>query len=350
MTAANNDNRSATAAAGDAAARPAEPGGPAPATAGLALRGALAGWRPDRLDIGIAVVVLAVIVAGALTTRFFSLANARAILASSAWVGITAIGATVVMIAGSAVSLAVSQTATVAAMIFFETQQLGLPLAIILTLLAGVAITALQGAVIGYWAANPIVLTIAAGFAIDGVAIWISGGTTVYPKVTAFNGLNDTPLGLPLAVYVLLGLTVVAEWFLRRTTAGRQIYLLGENPAGARVAGLPVARVTVSAWAFFGACIALTGIFLAAFNTIANSSVGGTLSLDAIAAVLVGGTAIGGGKGSAVRTLGGAVLISAISDLLLLRGFSTGIQLLVKGILVLLVVIAVHVRSARGRR
>jgi ribose/xylose/arabinose/galactoside ABC-type transport system permease subunit len=364
MTAANNDNRSATAAAGDAAARPAEPGGPAPATAGLALRGALAGWRPDRLDIGIAVVVLAVIVAGALTTRFFSLANARAILASSAWVGITAIGATVVMIAGSAVSLAVSQTATVAAMIFFETQQLGLPLAIILTLLAGVAITALQGAVIGYWAANPIVLTIAAGFAIDGVAIWISGGTTVYPKVTAFNGLNDTPLGLPLAVYVLLGLTVVAEWFLRRTTAGRQIYLLGENPAAAqatrlplarvtvraRAAGLPVARVTVSAWAFFGACIALTGIFLAAFNTIANSSVGGTLSLDAIAAVLVGGTAIGGGKGSAVRTLGGAVLISAISDLLLLRGFSTGIQLLVKGILVLLVVIAVHVRSARGRR
>jgi ribose/xylose/arabinose/galactoside ABC-type transport system permease subunit len=108
--------------------------------------------------------------------------------------------------------------------------------------------------------------------------------------------------------------------------------------------------VTVLAWAFFGACIALTGIFLAAFNTSANSDLGGTLSLDAIAAVLVGGTAIGGGKGSALRTLGGAVLISAISDLLLLRGFSTGIQLLVKGILVLLVVIAVHVRSTRGRR
>lgn len=350
MTAADNNNRSATAAAGDAPAGAAEPGVAAPAPALRVLRDALTGWRPDSLDIGIAIVVLAVIVAGALTTRFFSLANARAILASSAWVGITAIGATVVMIAGSAVSLAVSQTATVAAMIFFETQQFGLPMAIALTLLAGVAITALQGAVIGYWTANPIVLTIAAGFAIDGVAIWISGGTTVYPRVTAFNGLNDTPLGLPLAVYVLLGLTVVAEWFLRRTTAGRQMYLLGENPAAARAAGLPVARITVIAWAVFGACIALTGIFLAAFNTIANSSLGGTLSLDAIAAVLVGGTAIGGGKGSAVRTLGGAVLISAISDLLLLRGFTAGIQLLVKGILVLLVVIAVHVRSARGRR
>jgi ribose/xylose/arabinose/galactoside ABC-type transport system permease subunit len=350
MTKANNDDRFALAEASDTPARPADAATATPGPAGGTFRRAPAGWRAGPLDIGIVVVVLAVIVTGALTTRFFSLANARAILASSAWVGITAIGATLVMIAGSAVSLAVSQTATVAAMIFLETQQFGLPAAIVLTLLAGVAITALQGAVIGFWAANPIVLTIAAGFAIDGAAIWISGGTTVYPRVTAFNGLNDTPLGLPLAVYVLLGLTVVAEWFLRRTTAGRQVYLLGDNRAAARAAGLPVARVTVSAWAFFGACIALTGIFLAAFNTSANSSLGGTLSLDAIAAVLVGGTAIGGGKGSALRTLGGAVLISAISDLLLLRGFATGTQLLVKGILVLMAVIAVHVRSTRGRR
>jgi ribose/xylose/arabinose/galactoside ABC-type transport system permease subunit len=303
----------------------------------------------DPLDLGIAMVVVAVIVTGVLTTRFFSLANARAILASTAWVGITAIGATLVMIAGSAVSLAVAQTATVVAMIFLATQQLGLAAAIVLALACGVGITALQGAIIGFWTANPVVLTIAAGFAIGSVATWISGGSTVYPKVTAFNGLNATPLGLPLAVYVLLGVTAVAQWVLRRTTVGRQLYLVGENPAAARAAGLPVGRVTVIAWAFFGACIALTGVFLAAFNTSANASLGGTLSLDAIAAVLAGGTAIGGGRGSALQTLGGAVLISAISDLLLLRGFSTGIQLLVKGLLVLFVVIAVHVRSTRGR-
>lgn len=346
MTTASNDHPAAVAATAD---DPAERAGAGPAPARGAFSRASARWRPDSLDLGIGVVVLAVIVTGILTTRFFSLDNARAILASSASVGIAAIGATVVMIAGSAVSLAVAQTATVAAMIFLSTQQFGLPAAIVLALASGVAITALQGAVIGFWKANPIVLTIAAGFAVDGVAIWISGGSTVYPKVTAFNGLNDTPLGLPLAVYVLLAVTVLAQWFLRRTT-GRQMYLIGENPAAARAGGLPVARVTVIAWAFFGACIALTGIFLAAFNTSANSALGGTLSLNAIAAVLVGGTAIGGGKGSALRTLGGALLISAISDLLLLRGFSAGIQLLVKGVLVLLVVIAVHVRATRGRR
>ena len=326
MTIADNDRRPGT-------------GGPA----------AVRRWLSP-LDLGIAVVVLAMVITGAVTHRFFSLDNARAILASTASTGITAIGATLVMIAGSAVSLAASQTATVVAMVFLSAQQLGLPAAIVLALLCGVAVTALQGAIIGFWTANPIVLTIAAGFADRQPATWISGGTTVYPKVTAFGGLNSTPLGLPMAVYILLALTVLAQWILRSTAVGRQMYLVGDNPAAARAAGLPVGRVTVVAWAFFGACIALTGVFLAAFNTSANAQLGGTLSLDAIAAVLVGGTAIGGGKGSALRTLGGAVLISVISDLLLLRGFSTGIQLLVKGILVLLVVIAVHVRSARGQR
>jgi ribose/xylose/arabinose/galactoside ABC-type transport system permease subunit len=153
-----------------------------------------------------------------------------------------------------------------------------------------------------------------------------------------------------LAVYVLIAVTVVAEWFLRRTTPGRQMYLVGENRAAARAAGLPVGRVTVIAWASFGACIALTGVFLASFNTSATVSLGGTLTLDAVAAVLVGGTAIAGGRGSAVRTLTGAVFISVVSDLLLLRGFSTGVQILVKGILVLAVVISLHVRATRGRR
>ncbi|MFD1045842.1 ABC transporter permease, partial [Kibdelosporangium lantanae] len=64
----------------------------------------------------------------------------------------------------------------------------------------------------------------------------------------------------------------------------------------------------------------------------------------------VGGTAIAGGHGSAMRTLGGALLISTISDVLLLRGFSTGVQILVKGVLVLVVVITVHVRTTRNRR
>ncbi|MBO3749913.1 ABC transporter permease [Streptosporangiaceae bacterium NEAU-GS5] len=319
---------------GDAAGRDQRPGSPG-----------------DRyLGIGLAVALLALAVLAVTTHRFLSLDNARAILASAAFVGIAAIGATPVMIAGSAVSLATSQTATVVAMLFLATQQLGLWTALLIAVAAGVALTGAQGAIIGFWGSNPIVLTIAAGFAIGGAATWFSGGTPVNPAARGFDVLNSAPLGLPLAVYVLLVTTAVAQWSLRRTTAGRQMYLIGENRAAARAAGLPVGRVTVLAWAFFGACVSLTGVFLAAFNTSATVTLGGTLTLDAIAAVLVGGTAIAGGRGSAVRTLGGALLIAAISDVLLLRGYSTGAQILVKGLLVLVVVIAVHVRTTRGQR
>ncbi|MFY1697899.1 MULTISPECIES: hypothetical protein [unclassified Solwaraspora] len=108
--------------------------------------------------------------------------------------------------------------------------------------------------------------------------------------------------------------------------------------------------MTVLAWAFLGGCTALTGVFLASFTTSATVTLGGTLTLDAIAAVLVGGTAIAGGRGSAWQTLGGAVLIAVISDVLLLRGFSTGMQILAKGLLVLAVVVLVHLRTTRSTR
>ena len=303
--------------------------------------------RPGSLAVALAVLVVVLLPVAVTTERFLTLGNARAILASAALVGITAIGATLVMIAGSAVSMAASQTATVVAMVFLATLDQGLLVATLLALLGGVVLTAVQGLAVGYWEANPIVLTIAAGFAIGGGAIWFSGGTPVSAASGGYDVLNATPLGLPLAVYVLLVLAVLAEWMLRRTTAGRQLYLVGENRAAARAAGLPVGRVTVVAWAFFGLCLAITGVFLAAFNTSATTNLAGTLTLDAIAAVLVGGTAIAGGKGSALRTLGGAVLISVISDVLLLRGYSTGVQILVKGILVLAVVVLVHVRGRR---
>jgi simple sugar transport system permease protein/ribose transport system permease protein len=303
--------------------------------------------RPGRLAVALAVLVVVLLPLAVTTERFLTLGNARAILASAALVGITAIGATLVMIAGSAVSMAASQTATVVAMVFLATLDRGLTPATLLALLTGVVVTAVQGLAVGYWEANPIVLTIAAGFAIGGGAIWFSGGTPVSAAAGGYEILNATPLGLPLAVYVLLVLAVLAEWILRRTTAGRQLYLVGENRAAARAAGLPVGRVTVVAWAFFGMCLAVTGVFLASFNTSATTNLAGTLTLDAIAAVLVGGTAIAGGKGSALRTLGGALLISVISDVLLLRGYETGVQILVKGLLVLAVVVLVQLRGRR---
>lgn len=143
------------------------------------------------------------------------------------------------------------------------------------------------------------------------MATWISGGTIVYPKVTAFSGLNSTPLGLPLAVYVLLALTVLAQWILRGTTAGRQMYLVGDNPAAARAAGLPVGRVTVVAWASFGACIALTGVFLLVLG-LGVTMIAGEFDLSVVGTYALGGMlAVQTGQSSAVLGMLGAVAAGA---------------------------------------
>jgi ribose/xylose/arabinose/galactoside ABC-type transport system permease subunit len=305
-----------------------------------------------RPGLGVTVIVLVcvlvVAVVGLETDRFVTVANAKAIITSASLVGIAALGLTLITIGGGAVSLAISQTVAAVGMVFLATQSLGLWPALAVALLTGALVTGLQGAIVGYAAANPIVLTIAASFAITGVATGLSGGESVHASGSGYDLLNSTPGGLALSVYVLIVLVGVVEWTLRRTSFGRALYLVGDNRRAARAAGLLVGRTISVAWLGAGALFAVTACFTAAFNTAANVNLGGTLTFDAIAAVLAGGTPISGGRGSAVRTLAGAVLIAAVSDILLLRGYSTGVQIMVKGLIVLFVVVAVHLRT-RGR-
>jgi len=297
------------------------------------------------VDGFVVAAVVAVVVVGLSTERFATLANARAIITSASLVGIAALGLTLIMIGGSAVSLAISQTVAASGMVFLSAQSLGLVPALALAVVVGTAVTGLQGAVVGYAAANPVVLTIAASFAIAGVATGVTGGVSVSPSARGYDHLNATPGGVALSAYVLVVLTLTVEWVLRRTAFGRSLYMVGENRVAARAAGMPVGRTTTAAWLGAGALFAVTAAFTAAFNAAANVNLGGTLTFDAIAAVLAGGTPISGGRGSALRTLAGALLIAAVSDILLLRGYSTGVQVMVKGLLVAAVVVLVHLRT-----
>ena len=135
---------------------------------------------------------------------------------------------------------------------------------------------------------------------------------------------------------------------MRWTVVGRQIYLMGENRLAARAAALPVTRITMFTFAVGSVCAAVAGILVGGFNENATPLISGTFSFDAIAAVLVGGSAVSGGRGSIGRTVFGALLIGTISDLLLLRGYNTAVQILVRGVIVLVAVVAVHLSSQRS--
>jgi ribose/xylose/arabinose/galactoside ABC-type transport system permease subunit len=149
-------------------------------------------------------------------------------------------------------------------------------------------------------------------------------------------------------VYVLFGLVVILELVLRVTRFGKLLFLVGENRVAARAAGLPTVLVIVGAFALAGLCVAIVGIELGAFNSSGSLLVESNFTYDGIAAAVIGGSAIGGGRGSMVQALAGAILIQAISDILLLRGYSEGWQILVKGLIVFSVVGLVRLNRMRS--
>jgi ribose transport system permease protein len=321
------------------------------ATAQQAFLPRLAIRRPSLSTATIVAIFAVIVLVGSLTTTgFATVENFKAILQSSAFVGIIAVGMTVIMLSGNVFSMSLGTTAAVTAITFLWALAYGIGPAILLTVLLGLAICAVQGWVVGAIGANPIIVTIAAGVLQAGATLKLSGGTTMYPpRDASYSWLADRVGGIPFPFIVFLIVTALVEAVLRGTSFGRAVYAAGENKRAARAAALSVAAVATGAFALAGACTAIAGVLIGATNENASLFIESTYTFDAIAAVLVGGTVVTGGRGSASRTLFGAIVIATISSLLLLRGYSTGVQILVKGVIVLVVVVLVQLGRSRSR-
>jgi ribose/xylose/arabinose/galactoside ABC-type transport system permease subunit len=307
------------------------------------------GERPALLAVVAAVVIVAF---GATTTRgFLTVGNLKAILFTGSFIGIAAVGTAAIMLSGNLFSLSLGTSISVAAIAFLASLRFGLGAAIALTLLLGIAIFGVQGMVVGIFDANPIIVTIGAGALQTGVVTWMTSGTQVTPSATStlYQKLGGQFFGIPSGFYALVALAFITAFLLQRTPFGRTVYLMGENRHAARAAGLRIAWITAGAFGLAGLSVGLAGVLLGAFNTTATLSIGGSYTYDAIAAALVGGNAISGGRGSVWRACFGAFFIASVTDMLLLRGYTRGVQILVEGIAVLLIVVLLHVASRRSR-
>lgn len=311
-------------------------------------------WRRarGRLDLVVATPVVVLFAAAATSTDgFLSAANLKAILGSMAILGVVAAGMTCITVAGSLFSLTLGTTVTVTTMTFLGALTFGIVPAIGLTVACGALVCGIQGLAIGGLGANPIIVTIAFGALQLGIAGRLTHESTVYPPSHVDLSFLTTPVGgLPVSFFVMLVVVAVLELWLRRTRLGCETYLAGENRLAARASALRVTRVTVSVFAIAGACAGVAGILIGAAEGNATLLSGGDrYTYDAIAAVLVGGTMASGGHGSPVRTAIGAFVIAAISDLLLLRDYTQGVQALVTGAVVLLVIVVSQLGKGRRR-
>ncbi|MEH2276268.1 MAG: ribose ABC transporter permease [Nostoc sp.] len=217
-------------------------------------------------------------------------------------------------------------------------------------LLAGLLLGLLNGALITFLDVPPFIVTLGSLTALRGVAFLVAKGTTVINRDINFAWVGNTYVGpFPWLVIIAL-LAVIASWFvLRQTVLGVQIYAVGGNERAARLTGIKVNRVLLFVYGISGLLAGLAGIMSASRLYSASGIVGQGYELDAIAAVILGGTSFTGGIGTIGGTLLGALIIAILNNGLTLLNLSYFWQLVVKGLVIILAVMIDRLRR-RSRR
>ncbi|MEH1796367.1 MULTISPECIES: ABC transporter permease subunit [unclassified Nostoc] len=217
-------------------------------------------------------------------------------------------------------------------------------------LLAGLLLGLVNGALITFLDVPPFIVTLGSLTALRGVAFLIAKGTTLINRDINFAWVGNSYVGpLPWLVIIAL-LTVIASWFvLRQTVLGVQIYAVGGNERAARLTGIKVNRVLLFVYGISGLLAGLGGIMSASRLYSASGILGQGYELDAIAAVILGGTSFTGGIGTIGGTLLGALIIAILNNGLTLLNLSYFWQLVVKGLVIILAVMIDRLRR-RSRR
>ncbi|MEU8155571.1 ABC transporter permease [Micromonospora sp. NPDC048986] len=304
----------------------------------------LSWWRGDggdgaKRNLGLIGVLAALIVVGAVTKPDlygdpnWVWNNVLAILQLASVVGVVTVGMTFVIIGGG-IDLSVGAIVALAGVwcTTVATQSYGAGGMIFAALAVGICVGLVNGVLISYGRLVPFIATLAMLVAARGLAASISNKQTQVSSSTFINDIAARKvIGIPILVYIL-GAVVLAGWVvLNRTTFGRRTIAVGGNPEAARLAGINVRRHTMLLYALSGLCCGIAAIMLTSQATSAQAAMANLYELDAIAAAIIGGTLLSGGRGTIVGSLLGVIIFATITNLFAINGLSIEAQNMVKG-------------------
>jgi simple sugar transport system permease protein len=279
--------------------------------------------------------------------NFLTIGNAWDILQESSFVGIIALGMTLVIVAAE-IDLSVGgHVALSSALLGVLFGQANWPLwaAVAACLLVGFFIGLASGLIRARWNVPSFIVTLGLMNALFGAALLI---TNAYPIALSSPVLDvlggRVVFGIPSVGFVFLAAFAVFWFVSERTTFGRWVYAVGGNAEAARLSGIPVDATRMAVFAITGLMAAMVGILYSARLSSGNPTLGSSLALDVIAAVIVGGTSLFGGIGTCTGTVLGVVFIESLADGMILMGINPYAQYVAKGVIVIAVVLASELR------
>lgn len=280
------------------------------------------------------------------TESFLTVSNLVNILRQVSVIGLISIGMTFVIITAGidlSVGSLIAFSGVVAAS--FATSE-SIFFAVLLGLLAGLILGFVNGFVVAQWRVASFIVTL-------GMMTIGRGLTFIYSDGQPVSGLSSTYLtigqsnflGLPVPVWILLVVYLFCHLLLYKTRLGRHIYAVGGNPQAATFSGINVKRVKIFVYSLSGLLAGLAGVVLSSRVSAGLPQAGSTYELDAIAAVVIGGTSLAGGRGVLWGTMIGVLIMGVVSNGLDLMGVSSYFQQIVKGIIIVLAVLLDSKRS-----
>ncbi|MFM0500749.1 ABC transporter permease [Paraburkholderia caffeinilytica] len=287
------------------------------------------------------IILLLVVGLSFFAPGFTSINNAVSILRDAASIGIAAWGMTLIIIAGEidvSVGPMVAFVSTVLA--FMLKAHLPMPLALALSVLLGGLLGALAGVLRAWFEVPSFIATLGLWSALRGLGLYMTDALPIsYGSSSFMDSLADEIGVVPTAAVVMFVLFALFCFIANKTTFGRNVFAIGGNINAAKLCGINVKAAQVKLFVIGGMLAAVTGILLTARLGTGNAGAAQGLEFDVIAAVVVGGTALAGGKGSMLGTLQGVLVITLIGNGLVLLGIDPFLQYVVRGVIIVLAVL-----------
>jgi ribose transport system permease protein len=322
------------------------------------------GERPRRAlppgvmrNLGLVIALVLLCIVGVITAgeRFASTDNVLTILRLASVIGVVSIGMTFVITAGG-IDLSVGAVVGLASVwaTTSGTQLLATDVHWIVlvttAMLVGAAAGLINGVLIAYGGIVPFIATLAMLAAARGLAEILANRQTQIVRVRGFlDAFTGNLLGIPVLVWIFALVAVLGWVLLNRTTFGRRTFAVGGNPEAARLAGIRVKRHTMLLYGLVGLTAGIAAVMLMARTTAGSSTHGTLYELDAIAAVVIGGTLLSGGRGTIVGTIFGVLIFTTLTNVFTLNNLSISAQAIAKGVIIVIAVLLQQRIAARSR-